>query len=50
MKKSLIKVTVALGIILGGLIPFSYLPGADNEAIACSDRSGSSETSDIRKL
>lgn len=50
MKKSLIKVTAALGIILGGLIPFSHLPGVDNEVIAYSNSSGSSETSDIRKL
>ncbi len=46
MKKSLIKVTVALGIVLGGLIPFSFVPGVDSDAIACSDKEKSSEPAD----
>lgn len=35
MKKSIVKVTVALGIILGGLIPFSNLIDLDTKAYAC---------------
>lgn len=46
MKKSLIKVTVALGIVLGGLIPFSFVPGVDNDAVACSDKEKTSEPAD----
>jgi|GEM_PF-4520942 len=42
MKKSLIKVTVALGIVLGGLIPFSYIPGTHSVAVACSNKDNTS--------
>lgn len=46
MKRSLIKITVALGIVLGGLIPFSYVPGSETEAVACSSKIGSEESKD----
>ena len=42
MKKSIIKVTVALGLILGGLIPFSHVIDIDTPAMACGDKKGSS--------
>lgn len=46
MKKSLIKVTVALGIILGGLVPFSYVLDIDEVAFACgsSDKGAESDS------
>ena len=43
MKKSIIKVTVALGIILGGLIPFSYVFDIDPVAQACGSKDKSSD-------
>ena len=45
MKKSIIKVTVALGLILGGLIPFSHVIDIDPPAHACSGDKGSSTDS-----
>ena len=47
MKKSLIKVTVALGIILGGLVPFSYVLDINDTAVACgtSDKDGEGSSS-----
>lgn len=42
MKKTILKVTVALGIVLGGLIPFSYIPGNHSVAFACGDKDNSS--------
>ena len=42
MKKSIIKVTVALGLILGGLIPFSHVIDIDPPAHACGDKGSSS--------
>jgi len=38
MKKSIIKVTVALGLILGGLIPFSHVIDIDTPAQACGEK------------
>lgn len=46
MKKSIIKVTVALGIVLGGMIPFSFVPGVETEAVACGDKDKSAESTD----
>jgi len=43
MKKSIIKVTVALGLILGGLIPFSHVIDIDTPAMACGDKDSSSD-------
>ena len=43
MKKSIIKVTVALGIIFGGLIPFSYVVDIDTVAEACGSKDKSSD-------
>ncbi len=43
MKKSLIKVTVALGLILGGLIPFSHVIDIDAPAQACGSKDSSSD-------
>ncbi len=43
MKKSIIKVTVALGLILGGLIPFSHVIDIDTPAQACGDKGSSSD-------
>ena len=43
MKKSIIKVTVALGIILGGLIPFSYVIDIDEVAHACGSKDKSAD-------
>ena len=43
MKKSIIKVTVALGIILGGLIPFSYIVDLDPFAMACGSKDKSAD-------
>lgn len=46
MKKSVIKITVALGIILGGLVPFSHVIGFDDVAKACGMDDKSGESSD----
>jgi len=43
MKKSIIKVTVALGLILGGLIPFSHVIDIDTPAQACGGKDSSSD-------
>ncbi|MGI9533572.1 MAG: hypothetical protein ACR2NW_01360 [Thermodesulfobacteriota bacterium] len=43
MKKSIIKVTVALGLILGGLIPFSYVIDIDPVAEACGSKDKSAD-------
>ncbi|MGI9553795.1 MAG: hypothetical protein ACR2NC_02635 [Thermodesulfobacteriota bacterium] len=43
MKKSIIKVTVALGLILGGLIPFSYVVDIDPVAEACGSKDKSAD-------
>ena len=43
MKKSIIKVTVALGLILGGLIPFSHVIDIDTVAHACGSKDKSSD-------
>ena len=43
MKKSIIKVTVALGLILGGLIPFSHVIDIDTPAMTCGDKDSSSD-------
>ena len=43
MKKSIIKVTVALGLILGGLIPFSHVIDINTPAQACGDKSSSTD-------
>ena len=38
MKKTIIKTTVALGLILGGLLPFSHVIELDTPAYACGDK------------
>ena len=43
MRKSIIKVTVALGLILGGLIPFSHVIDITPPAHACGDKGSSSD-------
>jgi len=43
VKKSIFKVTVALGIILGGLIPFSYVIDIDTVAKACGSKDKSAD-------
>ena len=43
MKKSIIKTTVALGLILGGLLPFSHVIELDTPAYACGDKSSSTD-------
>ena len=45
MKKSIIKVTVALGIIFGGLIPFSYVIDIDTIAQACGSKDNTADDS-----
>ena len=45
MIKSIIKVTVALSLILGGLIPFSHVIEIDTPAHACSGSKGGSSDS-----
>ena len=44
MIKSIIKVTVALSLILGGLIPLSHVIDIDTPAHACGSKDGSSDS------
>ncbi len=43
MKQSILKDTVAIGLILGGLIPFSHVIDIDTPAQACGDKGSSSD-------
>lgn len=43
MFKSIIKATVALGLIFGGLLPFSHVIDINTPAHACGDKSSSTD-------